>query len=237
MSFNVDFNVCEFQHIPALRHYQSRVEGGDGESPTLAAMNRRPRGEEQPRDQGHAAARQRIMNCIADTAISKSALGRILAAFEGNGDSSDDEPERLHVRREVKHRFPMTPHGEVLQVMELPAVRAAAPLKIDFVPAPAYLHWLGLKLPGLYDLFRTIAGGGPSVKLIIYNDGATGGNFLDVDLSKKCEVFFWSVEQFGEGRLADFTKGNYSKTALILGRAAAGSIRRNQKQLMLMERS
>ena len=107
----------------------------------------------------------------------------------------------------TEKQFLETPFGHVVKQLELPmAPKPRGPIGqqvlVDYIDPPAYFFWLARERPELFRILaETSASCGGKFSLVIYNDGATCGNMMDVDAAKKLEVFTYSFEQLGEERL------------------------------------
>ena len=145
-----------------------------------------------------ATASSKLRNVVGRlSGVSDRALARIVALLG----EEDEDPESLRhsIRRGVEATFDQpTPYGAIFKWLTLPNVESGAPgIKVSYICPKAFLHWLVLQSPKGFQALQQASVGRETLSLMIYNDGATCGNMLDVDQSKKMEVFYFSFLELG----------------------------------------
>lgn len=150
-----------------------------------------------------AELRRRLGSCLGEIAVPHRALARIINQLAPRSLDEEAEPEviRSLIQRNVDYTFKSTSHGPVIKTVDL-ATKSGGIMAVEYIDPPAYLAWLVSEAPRFWRELAPIARQHNGLlSLIVYNDGATCGNMLDVDQAKKCEVFTFSFLELGPARL------------------------------------
>ena len=148
------------------------------------------------------AQRRQIGAALAVRAGSRATwmgLQRVLSGLLGGGVG-----ERKSVRRAAKNTVlpDITPNGSLFKRFSAPSVRGPA-LHVLYADPASTLTVLAQAAPKFWAVFEKLSHLQPPLGLVIYNDGATGGNVLDAQRGREAEMVYWTAIQLGDEFIAD----------------------------------
>ena len=139
--------------------------------------------------------RRRVDAVLGKGLVSHNALAQILQEFSPN--VSTCMQARHKVMRGMERRVNvMTPAGPVLQHVYVPGRDGGADIKIEWVHPVALLYLLSSAVPAFWATVKEVASN-RRWHAILYEDGTTAGNLLNVDHEKRCACFIMDMLNLG----------------------------------------
>ena len=138
---------------------------------------------------------------VANGAVSKSAIARLLATLKAEGlladgmvTSSSANETRKHVGKSVGDvASTVTPYGPIVQQMVLPCAPPQSPFVWDYIHPMAFVYYLSTISDAFGRLMSNIIADGKPLRIVVYVDAFRPGNVLRPDAGRSTENIFWAI--------------------------------------------